>query len=63
MAALLVQVYVAETGYIFSRASVPKHAILSHLAGIPIPDLTAFARVRISMLLVPGGVRVHCGCL
>ena len=45
MAVLGVQVYVAETGYILSRASVPKHAILTHLAGAPVPDVTAFARV------------------
>lgn len=47
-----VQVYVAETGYILSRASVPKHAIITHLAGIPVPDLEAFAQVGFPNILI-----------
>ncbi len=39
------QVYIAEPGYLFGRAGVPKHAILTGLAGEPTPDLAAFARV------------------
>ena len=31
------QVYVAEPGYMLSRVSVPKQAILTHLAGAPLP--------------------------
>ena len=38
------QVYVAEPGYMLSRESVPKGAIVTQLAGAPTPDLVAFAR-------------------
>lgn len=37
------QVYVAEPGYMLSRAGVPKQAILTQLAGAPTPDLESFA--------------------
>lgn len=39
------QVYLAEAGYLVGQAGVPKHAVLTSLAGIPTPDLAAFARV------------------
>ncbi|KAK9816755.1 hypothetical protein WJX72_004724 [[Myrmecia] bisecta] len=39
------QVYIAETGYLFGRAAVPKYAILTSLAGQATPDLETFARV------------------
>ena len=38
------QVYVAEPGYMLSRESVPKGAIVTQLAGTPTPDLAAFAQ-------------------
>ncbi|KAK9843749.1 hypothetical protein WJX81_004878 [Elliptochloris bilobata] len=39
------QVYVAEAGYMLSRAGVPKHAIITQLAGTKTPDLATFAAV------------------
>jgi hypothetical protein len=36
-------VYLAEPGYMFSRAHIPKHAIITALAGTPTPDLASFA--------------------
>jgi hypothetical protein len=39
------QVYVAEPGYMLSRGSVPKGAIITQLAGKAIPDMGAFAAV------------------
>ena len=38
------QVYVAEPGYMLSRESVPKGAIVTQLAGAPTPNLAAFAQ-------------------
>eukprot|EP00898_Chlorokybus_atmophyticus_P002713 jgi/Chlat1/3442/Chrsp23S03767 len=35
-------VYVAEAGYMLSRAAVPKQAMIHSLAGIPTPNLDAF---------------------
>lgn len=37
------QVYVAEPGYMLSRGSVPKGAIITKLAGNATPDMAAFA--------------------
>ncbi|KAL6760325.1 hypothetical protein V8C86DRAFT_2557091 [Haematococcus lacustris] len=39
------QVYVAEPGYMLGRSALPKHAIITALAGQPTPDLLSFARV------------------
>ncbi len=39
------QVYLAEAGYLMGQAGVPKHSILTSLAGLPTPDLGSFARV------------------
>lgn len=43
--AVVGQVYVAESGYMFSRAGIPKHAIITSLQGKPTPDLCTFASV------------------
>ncbi|EIE24624.1 DegP-type protease [Coccomyxa subellipsoidea C-169] len=43
------QVYVAEPGYMLSRASVPKQAIITQLAGVRTPDLESFARQLASL--------------
>ena len=37
------QVYAAEPGYMLSRGSVPKGAIITQLAGNATPDMAAFA--------------------
>ncbi len=37
--------YLAESGYMFSRAHIPKHAIITALAGKPTPDLATFTAV------------------
>ena len=42
------QVYVAEPGYMLSRSSVPKQAILTHLASVALPDLATLAQARSS---------------
>lgn len=49
------QVYVAEAGYMLSRAAVPKHAIITQLSGKPTPNLEAFAAV---LRALPHGARV-----
>eukprot|EP00891_Asterochloris_glomerata_P007785 jgi/Astpho2/7785/Aster-06077 len=38
-------VYVADAGYVLSRAGVPKHAIIKTLAGVPTPTLKDFGCV------------------
>jgi S1-C subfamily serine protease len=37
-------VYLAEPGYMLGRAGVPKHAVVTSLAGKPTPDVAALAR-------------------
>lgn len=36
------QVYVAEPGYLLSKAGVPKHAVITSVGGRPTPDVGAF---------------------
>lgn len=47
--------YVAEPGYVLGKANIPKHAIVTSLAGNPTPDLDAF---RAAMRRLAHGVRV-----
>ena len=56
------QVYVAEPGYMLSRVSVPKQAILTHLAGALLPDLDTFAQVRARTLAHPRACRHGASC-
>ena len=37
------QVYVADPGCLLGRAGIPKHAIITQLAGVATPSLSAFA--------------------
>eukprot|EP00850_Spirogloea_muscicola_P001910 SM000007S20870 [mRNA] locus=s7:657624:664039:- [translate_table: standard] len=48
-------VYVAEPGYALARAGLPKHALLTRLAGLPTPDL---ATLHAALADLPPGARV-----
>jgi len=49
------QVYVAEPGYLLSRAGIPKHSVILSVQGKPTPNLEALAKV---MSHIPGGTQV-----